>query len=90
VASVAAVAAVAASDKHEHKRQGSRIPPSFFYYKVMDGDLYPDVIMMLRAIDVHNKQHRSWMSNSTRVIFFKTAACRLRRHQRTDIYNRYI
>ena len=55
---------------------------SFFYYTVMDGDLYPDVIMMLQAIDLkseklnpihylHGEQHRSLMSNFTSVMFLR-------------------
>src|SRR5215469_6059541 len=53
-----------------------------FYYTVMDGGLYPDVIMMLQAIDLkserlnpihdlHDEQHRSEMSNFTSVMFLR-------------------
>jgi len=30
--------------------------PSFFYYTVIDGDFYPDVIIMLQAIDLKSEK----------------------------------
>jgi hypothetical protein len=55
----AAAAAVVASDKQKSTNIKGREYPFLFYYKDMDDDLYPDVILMLQAIDVHNKQHCS-------------------------------
>jgi len=49
--------AAAASDKHKSTNVMST--PFLFYYTVMQGDLYPDVIMMLHSIEIHNKQHCS-------------------------------
>jgi hypothetical protein len=94
-AAAAAVAAGAGKDKSTNVNGNEY--PSFFCYTVMDGDLYPDVIMMSQIIDlksehlnpIHDLQDerdRNEMSNFTSVMF-NTAACRLVRHQRTDIYD---
>jgi hypothetical protein len=58
-AGAAAVAAVAASDKDKSTNIKGHEYPLLFFITVMDGNLYPGVIMMLQTIDVHNKQHRN-------------------------------
>ena len=74
-------AVVAASDKNKSTNvKGNEYP--LFYYTIMDGGLYPDVIMMLQAIDLkserlnpvhdlHDEQHRTEMSNFTSVMFLR-------------------
>ena len=75
---------MAASDNSKStnvKKEGNEYS-LLFYYTVMDGGLYPDVIMMLQAIDLkserlnpihdlHDEQHRSEMSNFTSVMFLR-------------------
>src|SRR5215469_3324846 len=79
-ASALVAAVVAASDKTRPWTSRVTNTPSFFYYTVMDGDLYSDVIRMLQAIDLkseklnpihdlHNEQHRSETYNFTSVMF---------------------